>query len=199
MVADEADRLGASHILFQVINIERRRGIHSELGLGHFKNPWLGFHDARLVGVDAINEERREEIIFLENMIVVDASDIGEKVELCLPMQRAGPLKHRGVDLKDPCPELHEVVLGSVMGKGLSDYTDELLPTDSARLVGHPVRVKFLDRGCSLPACVGKQGPLRNEVVEGQQNIADVEDDSLYFHGRNEGQINMELTKSGKI
>jgi hypothetical protein len=46
---------------------------------------------------------------------------------------------------------------------------------------------------------VRKQGPLRNKVVKGQQNITNVEDDGLYFHRSNEGEINMELRNSGRI
>ena len=184
MVAPKADRLSTSHILFQIVDVKRRRGIDSELGLSQLENPWLRFHDSRLVGVDAINEESREEVILLEDMIVMDASDIGEKVEGCLSMQRAGPLNHRFIDLKDPFPELHEVVFGSVMGEGLPDNTDEFFTADRSRLMGYAVRVQFLDRGCGFPARMGKQGPLRNEVVKSQQDVSDIEDDGFDGHGR---------------
>ena len=42
------------------------------------------------------------------------------------------------------------------------------------------------------------QRPLRNEVVEGQKDIANVEDDGVYLRHGEEGRgINLELRNSG--
>ena len=127
-------------------------------------------------------EEGAEEVVLLEDMIVMDAADVREEIEGRLPMEGAGPLHHRGVHLEDPGPEFHEVILGAVMLEGLPHNLDEILATDGSRLMSHPVGMELLDGGGDLLSRVGKERPLGNEVVEGQQDIPDIKDDGLNLH-----------------
>ena len=73
------------------------------------------------------------------------------------------------------------------MLEGFTDDFNEFFPADGSRLVSDPVRMEFLDGGCNFPACVRKQGPLGNKVVEGQEDIPDVKDNGIDLgHGKEE-------------
>jgi hypothetical protein len=41
--------------------------------------------------------------------------------------------------------------------------------------------MELLDGGGDRLACVGKERPLGDEVVEGQEHIPDIEDNSVYW------------------
>jgi len=195
MMADEPDELRSTHILFQIIDIEGCRGIHSELLLCQLKNPWFGFHDSRLIGVDPVIKKRSEEVILLEDMIVVDAADIREEVEGGLSMERTGPFDHGGVHLKDPCPDFHEVIFRSVVGECFTDSSDEIFTGDPSRFMIDPQRMQILHRRRCIDAGMRHQRPLGNEVVEGQQDIPDVEDDGVDLRHGEEGGL---FSNSGK-
>lgn len=184
MVDNETQGLRALHIVDEIVDIECFGWINAELGAGDFKNLPLRFHDACLVGVDAVTEESAEKIILPKDMIVMDAADVGEEVERLFLMKGTGPFNHRGIHLKDSAPDLHEMILRAIMGKGFAHCLDEIGPADTTRFVIHAKRVKLLLRGRSFLAGVFEDFLLRHRVVKGEEHIADIKDDCVDLHER---------------
>ena len=182
MVDDEAQGFRALHIVDEVVDVESPGRINAELGEGDLKNPPFRFHDTRFVGIDAVAEEGAEEVILSKDMIVMDAADVGEEIERFLLMKRTSPFDHRGVHLKDPAPDLHEVILRAVMGKGLAHRLDEIGPADAARFMIHAKRMEIFLRGRCFLSGVFEDFLLRQRVVKGQEHIADIKDDCVDLH-----------------
>ena len=179
MMSDEARRLGPLHIFQQVIDEERGRGIEPELGACDLKDPGLGLHDTCFVGIDTIDEESAKEVIFLKDMVMVDATDIGEEVERRLPMQGTGPFDHRGIDLENSAPDIEEVILGAIMSKGITNRFDKVGTADETRFMIHAERVEFLLRGRGFLSGVSQDLLFRHRIVKGEKDIPDIKDDGV--------------------
>ena len=81
MVPDESEGFGTPHIVDQIIDVERPCWIDPKLSAGKFKYCPFRLHHTGLVGIDAIAEECVKELILRKDVVVVDAADIGEKIE----------------------------------------------------------------------------------------------------------------------
>ena len=81
VMGDESHCLGATDILFKIIDVEGSIGINAELSPRELKNPTFGLHHASLVRINPVLEEVGEEVVFFKNMIVMDATDVREQVK----------------------------------------------------------------------------------------------------------------------
>jgi hypothetical protein len=95
------------------------------------------------------------------------------------------------------------MILGAVMRKGFAHDSYEILTGYSSRLMIHAQRMEILDRGWGLDSRVRHKRSCRNEIVKGQEDIPDIEDDGLDLgHDDNWGIKNwnsgtQELRKEG--
>ena len=135
MVGDEAGALRTPDILGKIINIEGFCRIDSKLFPSKFKYFRFRFHHSRLVGIDTILEECGEEIVFTEDMLVMNGADIGEEIKRGGLVEGLGPLNHRDILFKNPTPDIEKMLLGTVMGKGILNGLHKVCPLDPARFV----------------------------------------------------------------
>lgn len=182
VVDDEAERFGALHIVEEIIDVERTRGIDTEFRACDFENLPLRLHHALLVGIDSIAEERVKEIIFLKDMIVVDAADIREEIERGCGMKQASPFDHRRVDFKNPTPDIHELILGAIVGKGLPNCLDKISAVNTTCFMIHAQRMQIILGGRGTLACVFENFLFRHRVVKGEEHIANIKDDGVDLH-----------------
>ena len=73
------------------------------------------------------------------------------------------------------------------MGKGFSNDLHELLSRDPTRFMIHSQRMEILNGRRGSDSRMSHQRSLSDEVVEGQEDIPDIEDDGLYLGHRKRG------------